>query len=244
MIRQLLFFILLTAFVSVVHAQGQLTGRVYEDKTTKVLQGIRVEDEKSHTITTTGQDGSFVIKAKIGDVVTFTNFNYHRDTLFLTNLNYVQVFMVLNQTMLQEVNVTNQQIKGNAGFTTQKNPGVLGSNTVKYQLDDNGDAKGGVLLNIPDGTDNRRHEEKVNYEEKQKEKIRRVFNEDSLKIFLPIRGQEMENFIIMYTPDVKTYYSFDFNLPSYLSRCYREFMMIPEEDRKSKSLTQLTPAKN
>jgi len=242
--RQFLFFILLTALVSVVHAQGQLTGRVYEDKTTKVLQGIRVEDQKSNSITTTGPDGSFVIKAAIGDVVTFTNFNYKRDTLFLTNLNYVQVFMVLNQTMLQEVNVTNQQIKGNAGFTTQQTPGVLGSKTVKYQLDDNGDAKGGVLLNIHDGTDNRQHEEKVAHQEKQKEKIRRVFNADSLKIFLPITGQEMENFIILYTPDVKTYFSFDFSLPSYLSRCYREFMMIPEEERKSRSLTQLTPTKN
>jgi len=244
MLRQFLFLALLSTLVSVVHAQGQLTGRVYEDKTTKVLQGIRVEDEKSHSITTTGPDGSFVIKAAIGDVVTFTNFNYRRDTLFLTNLNYVQVFMVLNQTMLQEVNVTNQQIKSNAGFTTQKNPGVFGSNTVKYQRDDSGNFKGGVLLNIPDGTDNRRHEEKVNYLERQKEKIRKVFNADTLSIYLPLKGQEMENFIILYTPDVNTYFSFDFNLPSYLNHSYREFMMIPEEDRKSKSLTQLTPAKN
>jgi hypothetical protein len=48
----------------------------------------------------------------------------------------------------------------------------------------------------------------------------------------------------MYIPDIDTYFSFDFNLVAYLNRCYREFLKIPEEDRKSKSLTELPPLKN
>jgi hypothetical protein len=114
--RHLFLLILLTGLSTAVFAQDELTGRVFENKTKNFLQGVRVQDRKANAMTITGPDGSFTIKAKVGDLVIFTNNNYKSDTLLVTNLKYVQIFLELNQTMLQEVNITNQQIKGNAGF--------------------------------------------------------------------------------------------------------------------------------
>src|ERR1700735_3343583 len=102
MIRQILFLILFSALATTVFAQDQLTGRVYENKSKVFLQGVRVEDLKSHTMTVTGVDGSFTIRAAVGDLVCFTNSNYKPDTLYVADLKYVQVFLDPRVNMLQE----------------------------------------------------------------------------------------------------------------------------------------------
>ncbi|HZY38770.1 MAG TPA: hypothetical protein VFE53_19055 [Mucilaginibacter sp.] len=245
MMRQFLFFMLLSGLISTACAQDQFTGRVYENKSNTFLQGIRVEDLKSHVMTMTGPDGSFTIRAAVGDLVCFTNSNYKPDTLYLANLKYVQVFLDPRINQLQEVTVTNQEIKKNAGFTTQKQPGVLGSETVLYQTDANGNPIGGLKMNIADGGETpKQHETKVAKNEAQKDQIRRVFNAENLKKYLPITGQEMENFIILYTPDINTYFTPAFNLVAYLNTSFEEFNKIPADQRQSKSLTQLVPDKN
>jgi len=238
--RLLLIILCCFVFVRLSYAQTELTGRVYENKTNVFLQGVKVEDLKSHAVTMTRVDGSFVIKAAVGDVVIFSNSSYLPDTVYVANLNYLQVFLDLKRNMLQEVKVTNQQIKGNAGFSAQPDVGPLGSHAITYQRDDTGGFKGGVNFNIPDGQyTKRKHENAVTENEKQKEQIAKIFSAANLKKYLPISGQEMDNFIIMYMPDVKTYYSAEFNLVAYLNASYEEFNKIPVEQRQSKELTQL-----
>ncbi len=242
--RQFLFLILLSGAITTAYAQNQLTGRVYENKTKVFLQGVRVENLKSHAMTITGPDGSFAIRAAVGDLVRFTNSNYKPDTLYVADLKYIQVFLDPRVNQLQEVKVTNQQIKKNDGFSTQKQPGVLGSQTVLYQTDTSGRPIGGIKMNIADGgMTPKQHEAKLSRNEAQKEQIRKVFNAENLKKYLPISGQEMENFIILYMPDVNTYFDPAFNLVAYLNVSFQEFNKIPVEQRQSKALTQLVPDK-
>ncbi|HWZ03621.1 MAG TPA: hypothetical protein VNX40_08390 [Mucilaginibacter sp.] len=240
MIRQLIFIAFFLLTVSAVYAQDQLTGRVYENKTNVFLQGVKVEDLKTHVMTMTGKDGSFAIKATVGDVVCFSNFSYRSDTLYISDLKYVQVFLDLRQNMLNEVKVTNQQIKGNAGFAPQIERGPLNSQSVTYQTDENGNYVGGVKLRVFDGGPTQKQREKaVDDKERQKQGILKVFNADNLKKYLPITGQEMQNFIILYMPDPNVFYGDTFNLVSYINTCYEEFQKIPLEDRQSKTYLQL-----
>jgi len=240
MIRQLIFIAFFLLTVSAVYAQDQLTGRVYENKTNVFLQGVKVEDLKTHVMTMTGKDGSFTIKAAVGDVVCFSNFSYRSDTLYISDLKYVQVFLDLRQNMLNEVKVTNQQIKGNAGFAPQIERGPLNSQSVTYQTDENGNYVGGVKLRVFDGGPTQKQREKaVDDKERQKQGILKVFNADNLKKYLPITGQEMQNFIILYMPDPNVFYGDTFNLVSYINTCYEEFQKIPLEDRQSKTYLQL-----
>jgi hypothetical protein len=246
MVRKLLFFILLSGIITTAIAQDNvLRGRVYENKSKVFLQGIKVEDLKSHNVAITNADGMFELTAAVGDLVCFTNDNYKPDTLYLANLNIVEIFMDPRVNQLQEVTVKNQEIKKNAGFTPQQETGVLGSKTILYQTDADGNPIGGIKMKIPDGGETpHQHETKVAKIEAQKEQIRKVFNPENLKKYLPITGQEMENFIILYTPDINTYFDPAFNLTAYLNANYEEFNKIPADQRQSKSLTQLVPDKH
>ena len=227
-------------FIKTTLAQDQLTGRVYENKTNVFLQGVKVEDLKTHVMTMTGKDGSFTIKAAVGDVICFSDFSYKPDTVYVANLKYMQVFLDLRQNMLDEVKVTNQEIKGNAGFAPQVERGPLNSQSVTYQTDANGNYVGGVKLRVFDGGPTpKQHEKAVNDKENLKQGILKVFNAEYLKKYLPISGQEMQNFIILYMPDPNTFYADTFNLVSYINGCYEEFQKIPLEDRQSKTYTQL-----
>lgn len=227
-------------FIKTTLAQDQLTGRVYENKKNVFLQGVKVEDLKTHQMTITGRDGSFTIKAAVGDVICFSGFSYKPDTVYVADLKYMQVFLDLRQNMLDEVKVTNQEIKGNAGFAPQVERGPLNSQTVTYQTDENGNYKGGVKLRVFDGGPTPKQREKaVNDKENLKQGILKVFNAEYLKKYLPITGQEMQNFIILYMPDPNTFYSSTFNLVAYINGCYEEFQKIPLEDRQSKTYTQL-----
>lgn len=240
MIRQLISIAFFLLTVSSAFAQDQLSGRVYENKTNIFLQGVKVENLKTHTMAMTGKDGSFTIKAAVGDVICFSDFSYKPDTVYVASLQYMQVFLDLRQNMLDEVKVTNQEIKGNAGFAPQVERGPLNSQSVTYQTDANGDYKGGLKLRVFDGGPTQKQREKaVNDKENQKQGILKVFNADYLKKYLPITGQEMQNFIILYMPDPGTFYGDTFNLVTYINECYQEFQKIPLEDRQSKAYTQL-----
>ena len=72
-----------------------------------------------------------------------------------------------------------------------------------------------------------------------KQKISRDFSPDNLKDYIPLKGQEMTNFIIMYTPTIQTYTDPAFNLVIYIDSNYKEFLKIPKEQRESKDLTDL-----
>jgi len=173
-------------------------------------------------------------------VICFSNFSYKPDTVYLADLKYLQVFLDLRQNMLNEVKVTNQEIKGNAGFAPQVEKGPFNSKSVTYQTDENGNYKGGVKLRVFDGGPTQKQREKaVNDKENLKEGILKVFNADNLKKYLPIRGQEMQNFIILYMPDPGIFYSGTFNLASYINTSYEEFQKIPLDDRQSKTYLQL-----
>lgn len=59
-------------------------------------------------------------------------------------------------------------------------------------------------------------------------------------INLPIKdGAGMENFIILFAPEVDTYYRSGFNFAAYFNECYEKFLQFPVEQRQSKTFLQL-----
>jgi hypothetical protein len=241
MMRLFLLLVCLFILVNLSYAQGNLTGRVYENKTRFPLAGISIQNLKSNTITVSDQNGIFAIRAHIGDLVTFSGFSYQTDTLYVKDLSTIEVFLSLKQNMLKEVNVTGSETKlGNLKAAPSLSP--FGGQTLVYQTDADGNAKGGLKLNLFDShsnANNKRKTAQLGKDEELKQKIANVFSLENLKNYVPIKGQEMANFIILYTPDIDTYSSADFNLTVYIDSCYREFLKIPAEKRQSKELTEL-----
>jgi hypothetical protein len=241
MIRLLFLVIGLLFLANISFAQGNLTGRVYENKTRIALAGISIQNLKSKSMTVSDQNGLFAIRAHIGDLVTFSGFSYQPDTLYVKDFNTIEIFLDLKQNMLKGVTVTGSETKlGN--LTAAPTPSPFGGQTLVYQTDANGAEKGGLKLNLFDShsdANKRKKETQLGKDEGARQEIVKVFSPDNLKNYIPITGQEMDNFIILYTPDINTYTSGDFNLTIYIDKCYQEFLAIPKEKRQSKELTQL-----
>lgn len=216
-------------------AQDILKGRVQELNNEVLLSGIKVENSTQHQSVYTDPRGNFMIRAKKGDVLYFTGMNYVPDTVYLADLKYLVVSLVLKQNQLKEVKVRNSEIQlGNLNAAPQTGP--LGSKTVLYQ------PGGGVKVKIFDSHSDQKKREKLQKLEEEGEQYREiaaVFNEETVKKYIPLSGQELKNFIQKYMPDVKTYFRADFNMAAYINDSYREFLKIPEEKRKSSTYFQL-----
>ena len=246
MIRLFLLSICLFILVNLSFAQGNLTGRVYENKTRTALAGISIENLKSRVVTVSDQNGLFAIRAHIGDLITFSGFSYQTDTLYVKDLSQVEIFLDLKQNMLKGVDVTGSETKlGNLTAAPKLSP--FGGQKLVYQTDADGNAKGGLQFNLFDSHSNankKRRNTQLEKDEQIKTDIIRVFSPENLKNYVPINGQEMDNFIILYTPDINTYTSSDFNLTTYINNCYKEFRKIPLEKRQSKQFLQLNTKPN
>jgi hypothetical protein len=241
MIRLLFLVIGLLLLSNISFAQGNLTGRIYENKTRIAIAGISIQNLKSKMMAVSDQNGIFAIRAHIGDLVTFSGFSYQPDTLYVKDLGTIEIFLDLKQNLLKGVTVTGSETKlGN--LTAAPTPSPFGGQTLVYQTDANGDTKGGLKLNVFDShsdANKRKKETQLGKAEETKQEIARTFSPENLKNYIPISGQEMDNFITLYTPDINTYTDSDFNLTIYIDKCYKEFLKIPKEKRQSKQLTEL-----
>ncbi len=242
MIRSLLIFtVFLFAFNLFANAQDRLTGRIFESKTKVSLGGIKVENLKSHFTTVADTGGRFSIKAAIGDFISFSGVSYETDTLYVANLKYLEVRLKPKVNMLDEVKI--QGVETRTGkLSAAPITGVFDSQTVLYQTDVNRDNNGGVKINLfdSDGQKKKKRDNRIALNEDQQATIFKVFQAKNLQGYLPIRGVEMDNFIILYTPDVATYFDPGFNLTSYLNTSYQKFLEIPAADRKSETAFRLT----
>jgi hypothetical protein len=242
MVRFILFSIYFCLFISAASAQDNLTGRVYEYKTKNTLPGITVRNLRTNGTTISDRTGAYSIAAKVGDLVLFNSFSYQPDTLYVKDLKYTDVQLVLKSNMLQEVKVTGQETRlGNLKPAPALAP--FGGDKLVYQNDAAGNLTGGVKMNIFDShsaANKRQHAIQTEKEEGIKARIADIFKPQNLENYVPLKDQEMRNFIIMYTPALDTYTSPDFNLTVYLNNCYHDFMQIPAEKRQSKDFLNLT----
>ncbi|HTH82505.1 MAG TPA: hypothetical protein VL490_06200 [Mucilaginibacter sp.] len=240
--KLLLPLFLLFALINTAYAQENFTGRVLENKVNIPLSNVKVENLNSHALSGTDEKGKFTIKAKINDLICFTSLGYEPDTVLLVNLKYKEIYLTLKQNMLNEVKVKNTD--GNFNFKIPP-AGItpLGGTVVRYQTDAAGNNIGGIKLNIFDSHKDERKREltrKLEDEGQQQQEIEKLFNPKNLSNYVPITGTEMSNFIILYKPDIQTFYNANFNFLNYVNASYKKFLEIPEEKRKSKAFLSLT----
>jgi hypothetical protein len=237
-----LFAIIITCLLATgtTFGQSNLKGKVLEIHTEILLSGITVENQTTHITTHTDPFGSFIIKAKKGDLICFSGLNYIADTVYLTNLKNLTVLLTLRSNQLNEVKVTQQEIK-NSVWSAPPETGLLGSRTLLYK------PGGGLKVKLFDshsGEKKRRKLEQLELNGQREREIDRVFHPDNIKNYVPLTGQELTNFIIKYTPAISTYFSSKFNLVSYINESYKAFLAIPEDKRKSSTYFQLNGSGN
>ncbi|MES2277139.1 MAG: hypothetical protein V4592_14010 [Bacteroidota bacterium] len=220
------------------YAQQTIKAVVYENKSRVPLGGIRIQNLRTKQRTESEADGKFTIKASLNDILVFNGFAYQTDTVMVTDVYIKAYFMEPQANMLKEVKVETPEIHtGGGGFT---DPDFHGQ-TMVYQRNGNGSYKGGVAFRLHYWKKDEKKREKLQqkaYEETIRVKMDKIFNDDTLMKFLPLKKTEVAAFITLYIPSAKVYMANNFNLLYYLDNCYKQFMKLPPEKRVMVKLVQ------
>lgn len=215
--------------------QVNVKGRVFEVKTRITLADIQVQNLTTHQITRSDEKGRFSITAKTGDLLVFNGFAYNADTLLVANMHEQEVFLVPHQNFLDEVKVTTDSTKKLNTYDPE-----FHGQTMIYQRDPKtGYYKGGVILRLwwwkKDEHKRERLEKKLK-EQREQDEVNKVFTPATVGKYVPLKGRDMDDFILLYTPDIKVYYHNDFNLAAYLNDCYAKYLKLPEHKRHPQKL--------
>jgi len=242
MLRSLSILFCCVCFAVSLHAQTIFNGRVLEDKTRLSLRSVIVENLSSKLKAITGDDGRFSIAAKVGDLLVFKKFSYAPDTLLLTDMHDREIFLQLQTTMLKDVTIRDSS--GRTGVAeknmTYYDPQYHGQMVVPH-LDRNKQEDGGAVFRIHYFTKDDKDKKKAAEKEEDREvneEIIKTFSADNIGKYVPLKGKDMDNFILLYIPDIKTYNSKDFNLLSYLNDCYQKWLKLSDDERKAGHLFQ------
>jgi hypothetical protein len=220
-----------------VHGQSVFSGRVLENKTRIVLHAVRIENLKSKVKTISLEDGQFSIAAKVGDLLVFNSFAYMPDTVLITDLHAREIFLTPKSTMLNQVNVTDTSghAKANPNAVQHYDPEYHGQ-TVVYQRDSKGYYKGGIAIRLHYWTKDEHKKRKAAQTAKEREvseHISSVFTPLNVSNYVPLKGDDMDNFLLLYTPDVKEYTDKKFDLVPYLNACYQNWQTLTPEQKKA-----------
>lgn len=237
---RLILTLILLLFAYCGFSQTKLRGKVREEKTYVPIGNAQVENLNTHFVVLTDTSGAFSTTARVGDRITISAMGYAIDTLYVTDLTNKSIYLVRQDNLLKEVKVNNIEFKKGT-FAAKPIMGPLGTDKVRYQTDKNGNPIGGVQFSPSSLFAGKPKEDKIAEYAKQDE-IYQVFNATTLTKLLSITGQELNNFVIMYMPDAKTFFDKDFNLTNYVNKCYQEFIKIPAEQRRSAQFLSLKQA--
>ena len=221
-------------FTSLAFCQTRLKGQVFESNTRISLADILVENLTNKQSLLTDSKGRFNIPAKVGDMLRFKSFAYQTDTLIIINMREKEVFLEPKKNELSQVNITTTEI---LKFNTY-DPEFHGQTAV-YHRDRKGNLDGGLTLRF--WYWKKDEHKKAKLEQKLKDfdtmdKIAIIFTPKNLSRYVPLTGADMDNFIALYTPNVKEYTRNDFELVAYLNACYKKYSALPQDKRKPDSL--------
>lgn len=232
----LVFAILLWAICFKAKAQATLQGVVYEYKTHIHLQSVRVTNLNTKQFAITDTAGIFYIYAKPGDMLAFRSYAYQPDTVAIVNKNHLEIYLEPVGNTLNEVKVKDVQTKTGS----LKDPTLTGAPVV-YHRDVNGNLDGGIAIRFGYGKDKKAlHSRQISDEEAADQEIDQAFNELTVSKTIPLQGQELKNFVIMYRPSRDAFKAKGFNMPVYLNDSYKAYLALPVDKRKPEPLKDTT----
>jgi hypothetical protein len=227
-------------FLGILTASGQsvFSGRVLEYKTRIPLLSVRVQNLTNGLKTISLKDGEFAVAARPGDLVVFTTFAYQPDTVLITDMHAREIFMTPKTNMLNQVNITDTS--GHAVASPNAVPHfdpMFHGQAVVYQRDPVFlKPVGGVIIRLHYWKKDENQKRKASQSVKEREiseHISAIFTALNISNYVPLKGADMDDFLTLYTPDVKEYTDKKFALIPYLNACYQNWQTLTPEQRKA-----------
>jgi hypothetical protein len=216
--------VIAACFYNSLHAQSILKGTVYEAKSSRKLSNVFIRDINSKEVSLTDNSGNFTIRTVINHTLVFSSPGYVSDTLYVVDLQPKKIELGIQGFSLREVNVTS-----NRAFNPREEyPSVYEKS--KFALSPSRifgkEAKNARRL---------KHYFERETDERQ---IDSIFNAAYVSSVVPLKGQDLENFMSMYRPTLdflkKTPHA---SLTLYINDSYKKFMALPPEKRNMQKLS-------
>lgn len=214
------------SFTGLANAQDVLKGTVYENSSNTKLDNVFIRDGNNKQITLTDKNGDFSIKTATGHILIFTSPGYNPDTLYLIDMRPKKVVLIPQFIALNQVNIRSTRL----AFDPRKEyPDVYQKSKVYAFSPSTWFSK--------EGKDARRLK-KFFQREAQERHVDEVFNKAYVGSIVPLKGQELENFITLYRPS----YAFLRNnnaesMVAYINDSYKKYQALPADKRSLQPLT-------
>ena len=211
---------------SSVSAQDLLKGTVYENGSNNRLNNVFIRDNNTRHLTLTDKDGYFKIKTEAGHLLIFDSPGYVSDTLYVVDLTPKKIMLVPKTIALREVNISATR----QDFDPQKEYPEVFEKSKVYVLSP-------TTWFSKEGKDARRLKRYFKAEAEERH-IDAVFTRVYVGSIVPLKGEELENFMTLYRP---TYAFITSNnsesLADYINDSYKKFEALPPDKRVLPKLT-------
>lgn len=213
-----IFLILVLLMAGSVQAQTIFRGTVYEGKSSRKLANVFVRDINSKEVSLTDNSGNFGIRTLLNHTLVISSPGYVSDTLYLVDLSPKHIELSFRNITLNTVNITAMR-----SFNPREEyPDVYEKS--KFALSPS-------RIFGKEAKDARRLKHYFDRETEERQ-VDSVFNVAYVSSVVPLKGQDLENFMSMYRPTLaflkKTPHS---SLTLYLNDSYKKFMALPPEKR-------------
>jgi hypothetical protein len=208
------------------HAQVLLKGTVYESGSSIKLPNVFVRDITNKQVTLSDKAGKFEIKTETGHILIFSAPNYVADTLYVVDFTVLHVELKTLTISLRGVDITATR----SAFDPHKEYPEVYTRSKVYPLSPSSwfskDAR------------NARRLKHYFEREEQERKVDQVFSRVYVGSIVPLKGQDLEDFMTLYRP---TYAFITSNnsesLAAYINDSYKKFMALSPDKRRLQKLT-------
>jgi len=238
-----LYLLLVIAIPVQLFAQTNLHGTVYDyENKTFPLQKVAVRNLTNNQVAVTTAGGQFTIPAKKGDLLTFALTGYHIDTLYITDVKPITIYLPGDAKNLNEVAIVSAKI---SPYLDLSNPNAEPSRRVStdgLEGKENTDRAGGLQFALGYGK-YKREQEKVKRLETRDEfetEINANFNERTITELIKLKGKELKDFMVIYRPTVaQVSGERPFNYSYYIAQAHQTWLKLTPEQRKMPPMQRL-----
>jgi hypothetical protein len=216
---------ILLSLMSFAHAQSTLKGTVYEEGTNTRLPDVFIRDINSRQVSITDKNGAFTINTAAGHTLIFNSPGYNSDTLYLVDLSPKKIMLITQRISLSQVNISAKRTDFNP---REEYPEVYEKSKV-YVFSPSTWFSG-------EGKKARRLKRYFQREAEQRN-IDAAFSPGYVSSIVPLRGNDLENFMTMYRPSYAFLRSNNReSMAAYINDSYKKFMALPPDKRAPQAL--------
>lgn len=216
---------LLVIVTGMANAQNLLKGTVEETGSKIKLSNVFIRDATNNQLTLTEKNGSFAIRSAPGHLLIFNSPGYVNDTLYVVDMTPKTVKLQILSIALREVKINATRSNFNP---KEEYPEVYEKSKVYVLSPSSWFSK--------DSRDARRLKRYFAMEQEEQQ-IDNVFNAAYVSSIIPLRGQDLEDFMTLYRPSYAFVHSNTTQtIAIYIADSYKKFKALPPDKRKLQRL--------